>query len=157
MLEGNIPPLLSVGFLEFLQANIDLERDEIDFRKVGLKLPMKKLPSGHRTFPLVQWNGEKFPVPSDVQKKYGLSGNAFNLDGNSPSDCTKGAAEEFSMVTRVSTSQDEPNVHEHDPRVEDNGQDNFHFFLQHLPHVRFRKLRILNSLQLEAALKQLDV
>lgn len=92
VLESDIPPLLSVGFLEFLQASIDLQTDVIVFKKLDLTLPMRKLSSGHRTIPLVKWSGEKFPVPDEIQQKYGLSDGVFNINSTVSCAYTKDAA-----------------------------------------------------------------
>ena len=70
VLEGSIPPLLSVGFLDFLGTTIDLEKNQIRFSTLGLELSMAKLPSGHRTISLVQWDGQPFPIPEEVSQKY---------------------------------------------------------------------------------------
>ena len=95
VLKADIPPLLSVGFLEFLQASIDLPSNVIQLKRLGLTLPMKKLTSGHRTIPLVKWEGGIFPVPLEIQQKYGVSEGDFNLDDSVSCAYTKGAAAQF--------------------------------------------------------------
>ena len=85
VLEGNVPPLLSVGFLDYLQASIDLAKNKIAFRSLDLELSMNKISTGHRTIPLVQWGGGEFPIPPEVQQKYDLPDQAFNLA--SPAFC----------------------------------------------------------------------
>ena len=57
VLDGSIPPLLSVGFLEFLRTKMDLEKNTISFGALGLELLMKKLPTGHRSISLNDWKG----------------------------------------------------------------------------------------------------
>ena len=49
VLDGAIPPLLSVGFLEFLRAKLDLETDQLKLGALGLEMSMRKLPTGQRT------------------------------------------------------------------------------------------------------------
>ncbi|CAE7394712.1 unnamed protein product [Symbiodinium sp. CCMP2592] len=78
VLEENIPPLLSVGFLEFLKTCIDLEEDSVSFRRLGVKMSLTRQPSGHRTIPLTQWGGGRFPVPEEILRKYKVSADAFH-------------------------------------------------------------------------------
>ena len=74
VIEGDVPPLLSVGFLEHLGALIDLKANQVQFTSIDVKMPLGKLSSGHRTIPLVEWDtGRSFPVPPEVQQQYGLS------------------------------------------------------------------------------------
>ena len=82
VLKNDIPPLLSVGLLDFLKAKIDLEKNTIHLKQIDVKLTMGRLTSGHRTIPLVQWNRASgtFPVPDEIQDKYGLGPNAFDLN-----------------------------------------------------------------------------
>ena len=79
VLEGAIPPLLSVGFLDFLQAEIRLPENVIEMKALGVTLPMRKLHTGHRTIPLIQWNGGDFPVPETIKTRYGILDGAFNI------------------------------------------------------------------------------
>ena len=112
VLEGHIPPLLSVGFLEHLGAKIDLITNEIYFENLKLGMRMKKLTSGHRTIPLVQWSGDEFPVPDEVQHKYGLQPGAFNLPSAVSCAYTKDAAASTSMSVDVANQENylyEPN------------------------------------------------
>ena len=85
VLEGNVPPLLSVGFSDYLKASIDLAENKITFRSLDLEMSMNKISTGHRTISLVQWSGGEFPIPPEVQQKYGLPDQAFNL--SSPAFC----------------------------------------------------------------------
>ena len=113
VLEGGIPPLLSVGFLDFLKASINLEDNVIKFGALGLELPMRKLVTGHRTIPMVQWKGGSFPVPVDVQKKYGLSSSAFDFDHQSVSCAyTKNAADLAAECFSVVGTSHDANFHE---------------------------------------------
>ena len=91
VLKNDIPPLLSVGFLDFLKAKIDLSKNTISLSEIGVRLSMGKLPSGHRTIPLVQWSKASgpFPVPKEIQEKYGLGPNVFDCSASSPSEYTK--------------------------------------------------------------------
>lgn len=52
VLESDIPPLLSVGLLDHLGAQIDLKENHVAFKGIGIDLEMSRLPSGHRTIPL---------------------------------------------------------------------------------------------------------
>jgi len=79
-----IPPLLSVGFLDFLLSTISLPENTIHFDKLKCTLPLKRLATGHRSINLFQWqNGESFPVPDELKTKYQLNDQAF--DAMSPS------------------------------------------------------------------------
>lgn len=91
VLEDRIPPLLSVGFLEFLQARISLPENKISLQKLEIELPMQRLPTGHRSINIVQWKGGSFPVPIEVQRKYGISDGAFNMPNDVPCAYTKAA------------------------------------------------------------------
>ena len=80
VLDGHIPRLLSVGFLEFLKARFDLESNKMELQALGVELGKKKFPTGHRTILLNSWNWGHFPVPESVLQKYGVTG-AFNVSG----------------------------------------------------------------------------
>ena len=77
VVQENIPPLLSVGFLEHVGAAIDLISNEIHLRTIGVHMKMRQLPSGHRAIPLVQWDGRHFPVPPPARLSHGLTEDAF--------------------------------------------------------------------------------
>ena len=87
VLAADIPPLLSVGFLDFLGTIVNLPENKVRFENFGVEIPMHKLPSGHRTIPLISWSSSEtcFPVPEQLQKRYGLSQDAFNLKSGPPS------------------------------------------------------------------------
>lgn len=89
VLKNDIPPLLSVGLLEHLRASIDLEKNQVNFRSIGVQVPLNRLSSGHRTVPLVQWPGGSFPVPDEVLSKYQIHSGAFDLPCGVPSAYTK--------------------------------------------------------------------
>ncbi|CAE6937198.1 unnamed protein product [Symbiodinium sp. CCMP2456] len=72
VIEGNVPPLLSVGLLEYLGASFSLVNDQVTFEKIGVTRKMTREPSGHRTIPLVEWPGGFFPIPTEVREKYKL-------------------------------------------------------------------------------------
>ena len=57
--KADIPPLLSVGLLEHLKAQIDLKNNIIHFEELDVQMRMGKLPSGNRTIPIVQWAGDE--------------------------------------------------------------------------------------------------
>ena len=119
VLQGDIPPLLSVGFLDFLQASIDLKENIIRFKKLDLTLPMKKL--WHRTISLVDWSGGLFPIPAELMQKYDLKEGAFNIAPVSSCAYTKGAlVEQLNMINHsqsmdVQNSIYEPNIFQHSP------------------------------------------
>ncbi|OLP83560.1 hypothetical protein AK812_SmicGene35647 [Symbiodinium microadriaticum] len=79
VLATDIPPLLSIGFMDFMGTVIDLPAKEVRFTKHRCTLPLNELPSGHRSIPLVEWPGGKFEVPAQLREKFGLSENAFDL------------------------------------------------------------------------------
>ena len=91
ILEHDVPPLLSVGFLEFLGAEIKLVSNQIFFSNIDVKISMHRLSTGHRTIPLVNWKPRKeaFPIPDEIKTKFGLQDGAFDLDV-APSDYMKG-------------------------------------------------------------------
>ena len=63
VLEDNFmatPPLLPISFLETIGANIDLVKDEMSTPQGG-KAPMTRLPSGHRTVDIMQFDNWKLP------------------------------------------------------------------------------------------------
>ena len=77
VIEGHVPPLLSVGLLAHLGAKLDLESNEVYLKTIGVSLPMTRLPSGHRAIPLVQWEGGDFEVPEAAKEQYDLPKDAF--------------------------------------------------------------------------------
>ena len=79
VIDADIPPLVSVGFLDFLGTSLNLPKNKIVFEKLGITMPISKLPSGHRTIELCDWPGGAFPVPSNVKDDFGLKDGAFNL------------------------------------------------------------------------------
>ena len=84
VLKGGIPPLLSIGFMDFLGTSIDLKKNEVHFSLLDVSLPLKRLASGHRTLNLFDWEKNRsFPVPSELVKKYQLSEGDFNLGSSS--------------------------------------------------------------------------
>ena len=89
VIQSNVPPLLSVGLLEHLGASFDLVTNQISFEKIGVRLRMGVQDSGHRTIPLVQWSGGRFPVPEELRQQYSLPDNAFDRDCEAPSRYTK--------------------------------------------------------------------
>ena len=79
VIDADIPPLVSVGFLDFLETSLNLPKNKIVFEKLGVTMPIFKLPSGHRTIELCDWPGGAFPVPPNVKVSFGLEDGAFNL------------------------------------------------------------------------------
>lgn len=94
ILESEVPPLLSVGFLEFLGAEISLVSNLIRFTEIDVELKMNRLSTGHRTISLICWKpqGEPFPVVDELKSKFGLKKGAFDLDCNAPSEYMKGSS-----------------------------------------------------------------
>ena len=121
ILEGGIPPLLSVGFLEFLESSIDLTRNVVTMSKLGIELPLNRLSSGHRTMELFDWKTNMdFPVPDELSTKYQLEPGAFNL--RSLSAYTKSDPSSPSLLRRsgvsIVTSVHEPTFeHENEHTV----------------------------------------
>ncbi|CAE7735919.1 unnamed protein product [Symbiodinium sp. CCMP2592] len=89
VLTADIPPLLSIGFLDFMGGIIDLPAKELRLSKYQTAVPLKELPSGHRSIPLIEWTGGKFEVPAPIREKFGLPFDAFNLKAMSSSEYTK--------------------------------------------------------------------
>ncbi|CAE7227097.1 GIP, partial [Symbiodinium sp. CCMP2456] len=88
VVQENIPPLLSVGFLEHLGASFDLRSNEINLQAIGVQMKMHLLPSGHRAIPLVQWNGQHFPVPPPARVAHGLTEDAVMKKSDSKASST---------------------------------------------------------------------
>ena len=98
VIDGEIPPLLSVGLLEHLGASLDLNTNEVSFKKIGVDMRMTNLPSGHRAIPLVQWQGGPFPVPPAAREQFGLGEGAFAKECSSPSAYMKQGSSERSEI-----------------------------------------------------------
>ncbi|CAK9057683.1 unnamed protein product [Durusdinium trenchii] len=79
VVEDDIPQLLSIGLLEHGHAVIDTKEDKIHFKRFDTMAKMWRLPSGHRTLAVAEWDGSDFPVPPQVTEKYGLPAGACNL------------------------------------------------------------------------------
>ena len=98
VIEGAVPPLLSVGLLAHLGVKLDLETEEIQFKALDVKLPMIRLPSGHSTVPLVQWEGGRFEVPDTAKEQYQLSDDAFMKGSALSAYANKGFCEDAGFV-----------------------------------------------------------
>ena len=123
VLDGPIPPLLSVGFLDFLKATIHLAEDKVELRAIGVELPLRRLHSGHRTLPLVQWSGGLFPVPDDVKVRHGLEDGAFNVkavSGLSAIEVYMGRRDMRSITREVELIQGMSDLHVHDNILNEN-------------------------------------
>ena len=57
VLTADIPPLLSIGFMDYMGTIIDLPAKMIKFSSHNMAVPLTELPSGHRSIPLVDWTG----------------------------------------------------------------------------------------------------
>ena len=75
----DIPHLLSIGLLESAGSVINTQTNQIQFENIGTEDKMVRLRSGHRVVDISKWDGQPFPVPQEVQDKYGISDGAFNL------------------------------------------------------------------------------
>ena len=89
VLTADIPPLLSIGFMDYMGTIIDLPAKMIRFSSHNMTVPLTELPSGHRSIPLVDWAGGTFVVPMQLQKKFGLPEDAFHLPVGPSSVYTK--------------------------------------------------------------------
>ena len=77
VIENNVPPLLSVGLLEHLGAQMDLVTNRVHFRRIGVDMKMTNLLTKHRAIPLVQWTGDQFPIPQTAKEQFNLEDDAF--------------------------------------------------------------------------------
>ena len=117
VIDADIPPLVSVGFLDFLGTSLNLPKNKIVFEKLGITMSISKLPSGHRTIELCDWPGGAFPVPSNVKVNFGLEDGAFNLfaDAVVPPPCV--VKKELSVTWDVDVEhgiiQEESNQYHH--------------------------------------------
>ena len=89
VIEGGVPPLLSVGLLEHLGASMDLVTNRIHFKAIDVEMKMTNLPTGHRAIQLVQWPGGSFPVPAAAKEQYRLKDEAFAKQSAASSAYTK--------------------------------------------------------------------
>ena len=93
VIEGQVPPLLSVGLMAHLGVNLDLEHEEVHLKTINVTLPMTRLPSGHRAIPLVQWEGGDFEVPEAAKEQYDLAKDAFMKRSDSSAYTNRGLRE----------------------------------------------------------------
>ena len=112
VLEGSVPPLLSVGFLDFLGATLDLPQNLLHLKQFDQTISMNRLPSGHRTIELFQWPADvELQTPPQLKKKYQLGDRDFHLDSQALSAYTKGGC-------RLPGVLHEPNLElEHETKV----------------------------------------
>ena len=119
VIDADIPPLVSVGFLDFLGTSLNFPKNKIVFEKLGITMPISKLPSGHRTIELCDWPGGAFPVPSNVKNDFGLKDGAFNLcaDAGVPPPCVAKKVllidEDINMSMSRSQDEFEPQLQPH--------------------------------------------
>lgn len=119
VIDADIPPLVSVGFLDFLGTSLNLPKNKIVFEKLGITMPISKLPSGHRTIELCDWPGGAFPVPPNVKNDFGLKDGAFNLcaDVGVPPPCVAKKVlltdEDINMSMNRSQDEFEPQLQLH--------------------------------------------
>ena len=71
VLTADIPPLLSIGFMDYMGTIIDLPAKLIRFSFHNMTVPLTELPSGHRSIPLVDWAGGTFVVPTQLRRSLG--------------------------------------------------------------------------------------
>ena len=122
VLEDNIPPLLSVGFLEFLGAQIDLETNELELRRLGVRLSMNRLASGHRCISLIEWSGGVFPIPEEASRQHKLAPGAFNLHSPVSSPYVKSEQSSGQQFMPSSTTLCSASLSEHEPKSAFQGQ-----------------------------------
>ena len=63
VVQEDIPRVLSVGFLETLGSVIDTEANVLKYGNYSSEDHMHRMPSGHHTIDITQWEGGAFPVP----------------------------------------------------------------------------------------------
>ena len=96
-------------------AQMDLVTNRVNFRSIGVDMKMTNLPTGHRAIPLVQWSGEKFPVPKTAKEQFGLEDDAFMKKDSVLSAYIKGNSVSRSISSRCASQRrvvfnfDEPN------------------------------------------------
>ena len=115
VLEDNFmatPPLLPISFLETIEANIDLVKDEMSTPQGG-KAPMTRLPSGHRTVDIMQFDNWKLPEhfrhrghdPFQLQPPTTILGGKDNAEAESTTwTCAAVAPDAPSASTARATS-----------------------------------------------------
>ncbi|CAE7202644.1 unnamed protein product [Symbiodinium sp. CCMP2456] len=111
VIDGEVPPLLSVGFLEHLGCTLDLTTNQVKFKNIDVNMCMTSLPSGHRAIPLVQWKGGSFPVPPAAREQFGLGEDAFAKECAASSAYMKQGFEGLCHVHVGSTSVFEVTEH----------------------------------------------
>ena len=73
------PPLLPISYLEAIRAIIDLSTEEVRTPN-GLSTPMRRLPSGHRSIGIMDFDAAPWQLPFSLQQHYGR--DPFLLDAN---------------------------------------------------------------------------
>ena len=78
MVSDDIPLLLPIGLLDQLRANLDLDRNQLTLRAIGVTTNMTKLPTGHRTIVLTDVAREAFlRAESDMTRPWGVRAEQF--------------------------------------------------------------------------------
>eukprot|EP00439_Symbiodinium_sp_Y106_P063036 s466_g9.t1 len=78
VIKEDVPHLLSVGLLEATGAVIDMRRNTVNYKELGVSEAMIRMRSGHRVVDIASWEGTTYPVPPHLCKEYGLTDGAFN-------------------------------------------------------------------------------
>ena len=78
VIKEDVPHLLSVGLLEATGAVIDMQRNTVNYKGLGVSEAMIRMRSGHRVVDIASWEGTTYPVPPHLCKEYGLTEGAFN-------------------------------------------------------------------------------
>ena len=78
VIKEDVPHLLSVGLLEATGAVIDMQRNTVNYKGLGVSEAMIRMRSGHRVVDIASWEGTTYPVPPHLCKEYGLTDGAFN-------------------------------------------------------------------------------
>jgi len=82
VLKEDVPFLLSVCLLEFLEAQIDLKKNQMRIGRLGAVVDLERLPSKHRMVSVTEWRGGAFPVSAELRAKYPeLGEGAFDIGG----------------------------------------------------------------------------
>ena len=64
--ESETPPLLSVKYMESVGAVIDFANEK--FRKLGPEVSMRRLPTGHRAIPILDFDPDGWDLPVELRK-----------------------------------------------------------------------------------------
>ena len=79
ILKEDVPPLLPVGLLDMLDAEVRLRKNELELKELGVVTEMLRLPDGHRSTSIADplEAGAEFIAPSGLCEKHGLGERVF--------------------------------------------------------------------------------